>query len=96
MSWTNNRRYRKGLRCDYSKWGPDRPYALGSWPYRSSTENDRPSTRHVDFPTLSFLDLRVLEHGQLDIPRTIDPVPAQVVDFVGDVAEISATATKYF
>lgn len=50
----------------------------------------------MDFPTLTFLDPRILEHGQLDIPHRIVSIPSQIVDLVGDIAEVRAIATEFF
>lgn len=92
----NNSSRRKGLICDYSKSGPDTPHILGSWPYTAPAENSRLNSQNVDFPTLTFLEPRILEHGQLDIPRTILTVPPLIGDLVGDISEVRDTAVGFF
>lgn len=84
------------MRCDYSKLTPDTTHVLSSWPYNAVTGNDWPAEQHIDVPTLTFLDSRVLEHGQLDIPRRTVPIPTQITELVGDIAAVCATAAEFF
>lgn len=43
-----------------------------------------------------FLDPSILQNGHVEIPRTAAPVPAYILNLLGDINEIRATATKYF
>jgi len=43
-----------------------------------------------------FLDPTLLQHGQVEMPRTTPPLPAHILLLLGDMIEIQATASKYF
>jgi hypothetical protein len=51
---------------------------------------------NIDFPTILFLDPDILRHGQLELGRTVGPVPVQFLQLVGDLNAINSTATKFF
>lgn len=87
--------HRKGLECDYSK--PGEPtHATGFWPFLATAENSGPSSHPLDFPTLSFLDPKILEYGQLDLPRAAVVIPKQIADIVGNITDIRTTAAVFF
>ena len=43
-----------------------------------------------------FMDPAILQYGQVEMPRTTYPVPADVLLFVGDMTEVITNASTYF
>jgi hypothetical protein len=70
--------------------------ATGVWPYDSSIETNQHNVQTVDFPTLLFLDPRVLQYGQVDIPRPAILVPPIITQLVGDLDEVRSTASRFY
>jgi hypothetical protein len=88
--------YRKGRNCDYSSPGPDVNKATGPWPYPSPLDESPRSSKSIDFATILFMDPTILQYGQVEIPRTTHPVPAHILQLVGDMTDVNTTASTYF
>lgn len=53
-------------------------------------------TQSIDFSTMLFLDPVLLRHGQVETLPSVNPVPAQIMQLLGDVNEIRASAANFF
>ena len=74
----------------------DAPVTDHTW-YSTLFSDDRADVHpSIDFPTMLFLDPSLLQHGQIEMPRTAPPVPPHILHLLGDTTEIRATANKYF
>ncbi|KAF2801827.1 putative fungal-specific transcription factor [Mytilinidion resinicola] len=89
---------KRNLTCEYSTLEqsrnsasvPDRPW------HGIHADEDRADAQSLDFPTMLFLDPGILQHGQVDISCVAPPVPAHILQLLGDIDEIRATASKFF
>jgi hypothetical protein len=59
-------------------------------------DDDPADVQSIDFLTMLFLDPGILQHGQVEISRAATPIPAHVLNILGDMTEIRATASKFF
>ncbi|KAF2704988.1 putative fungal-specific transcription factor [Pleomassaria siparia CBS 279.74] len=58
--------------------------------------NEIADIQSLDFPSMLFLDPNLLQHGQIEIPRPTPPVPAHVLQLLGDLNQVHITADKFF
>jgi hypothetical protein len=96
--WTHSNGNRRNLTCKYSTPEQNRNSASASdrlW-YGFPVDYDRADVQSIDFPTMLFLDPGILQHGQVEISRAATPVPEHVLNLLGDMTEIRATASKFF
>jgi hypothetical protein len=88
--WTHSNGNRRNLTCKYLTPEQNRNSASVSdrlW-YDFRVDDDRADVQPIDFPTMLFLDPGILQHGQVEISRAATPVPAHVLNFLGDMTEI--------
>jgi hypothetical protein len=96
--WTHSNGNRRNLTCKYLSPEQNRNSASASdrlW-YGFPIDDDRADAQSIDFPTMLFLDPGILQHGQVEISRALAPVPAHVLNLLGDMTEIRVTASKFF
>ena len=64
--------------------------------YDRAADDDCADVQPIDFPTILFLDPGTLQHGQVEISRAVTPVPAHILQLLGDMDNVRATASKFF
>ena len=84
---------RRKLGCEYND-AKASPHTRFEW--SSRLVNGLPSPQQIDLPTILFLDPGLLKHGQLDTSRLAPPIPHEILQFLGDMDEVRATAESYF
>ncbi|PMD49060.1 putative fungal-specific transcription factor [Hyaloscypha variabilis F] len=90
---------KRNLTCKYlspEENRDDAPVTDHTW-YSTLFSDDRADVHpSIDFPTMLFLDPSLLQHGQIEMPRTAPPVTPHILHLLGDTTEIRATTNKYF
>lgn len=96
--WTHVNGNRRNLTCEYLRPEQNRNPASASERLRYNLDvDDNPADiQSIDFPTMLFLDPGILQHGQVEIPRTATHVPAHILNLLGDMNDIRITASKFF
>jgi hypothetical protein len=69
---------------------------LDRLPYAVPIEEDQLHDQSIDFPTILFLDPQLLKHGQVEMLGTAPPVPGHILQLLGDMNDIRATASEFF
>jgi hypothetical protein len=87
--------YRKQLQCDYRQPKASHRFdkSLNSVPLLVES---RTTSHAIDFPSVLFLDPRILSYGQLAFNDTTFTVPTYILQMLGDDDEIQLTTSKYF
>ena len=89
---------RRKLKCEYLRPDQSRNRVSPSdrWWNGLSVGNDRTDAQAIDYPTTLFLDPGILQHGQIEIHGVASPIPAHILQLLGNMDKIRVTASKYF
>jgi hypothetical protein len=83
------------LRCNYSKAEPKHIAEYDKW-WHDFPVDEVADVEAIDFPTISFLDPSILQHGQVEIPQAATAVPSHVLKLLGDLHNLRAAVADFF